>query len=142
MLQMHRVDAAHARESGRTLWLRQVVHAAAAADAEPLRLSGHRNRVRAVAHRLARSTPALLRAPPKKSFSSGSSPSLACSVFTSTAGSQARPSPAHTCGALASNCSFHCTIWLACTSKRLANSASVAAPFNATNATLALNAGE
>jgi hypothetical protein len=39
--------------------------------------------VRAVDHRLARSNPALLSAPSKKSFSSVSWPILACSVFTS-----------------------------------------------------------
>src|SRR5436190_17344283 len=45
-----------------------------------------------VDHRLALNSPALLSAPSKKSFSSVSSPILACSVFTSTAGCAA-PAP-------------------------------------------------
>src|SRR6202045_2343209 len=59
---------------------------AAAADAQNLRLLGDRQIVRAVDHRFALSNPALVSAPSKKSFSSVSSPILACSDFTSTAG--------------------------------------------------------
>src|SRR5262245_43165854 len=46
-----------------------------------------------VDHRFALSKPALVSAPSKKSFSSVSSPILACSDFTSTAGSAPLPPP-------------------------------------------------
>src|SRR5712671_5414811 len=64
---------------------RQIVDAAAA-DAQNLRLFGDRKIVLTVDHRFALSNPALVSAPSKKSFSNVSSPILACSDFTSTAG--------------------------------------------------------
>ena len=81
-------------------------------------------------------------APSKKSFSRVSSPIFACSVFTSIGGAAAFDSPPNAFAALAINGSFHCAIWLACTSKRLLSSANVASPFTAASATFALNAGE
>jgi hypothetical protein len=57
---------------------------AATADAQNFGLLGDQQIVRAVDHRFALSNPALLSAPSKKSFSSGSSPIFACSDFTST----------------------------------------------------------
>src|SRR5207245_6908420 len=72
----------------------QIVHAAPA-DVQNLGLLGHRQAVLAVNHLLALRMPALMSAPSKKSFSSVSSPILACSAFTSGAGapaSRARPS--------------------------------------------------
>jgi hypothetical protein len=98
--------------------------------------------VAAVNHRFALSKPALLSAPSKKSFSSVSSPILACRDFTSTGGSAGRLSWPNTSAARLSNCSFHCAIWLAWTSKRLASSASVCSPLIAAKATLDLKAGE
>src|SRR6478672_9919838 len=66
----------------------------------------------AVDHRLAFSNPALLSAPSKKSFSSVSSPILACSAFTSTGGSCAMPVPlSKTSGAPPSSCAFHVVTW-------------------------------
>src|SRR5437879_13863915 len=64
---------------------RQIVDAAAA-NLQNLRLPGDRQIVFTVDHRFALSNPALVSAPSKKSFSSVSSPILACSDFTSMAG--------------------------------------------------------
>src|SRR5262249_42716087 len=86
VLQVQPVEASHDREVGCRHRPRQVVNAAPA-DVENLRLLGYRQIVGAVDHRFALSNPALLSAPSKKSFSSVSSPILACSVFTSTTGS-------------------------------------------------------
>ena len=74
---------------------RQVVDAAAA-DVQNLRLLGDRQIVLTVDHRFALSNPALVSAPSKKSFSSVSSPILACSDFTSTAGCAAAVAAAGT----------------------------------------------
>src|SRR5438876_4036026 len=95
----------HARVSG---WQFSIVDAATA-DVQSLRLLGDRQIVRTVDHRLALSSPALLSAPSKKSFSSVSSPILACSDFTSTAGGAAPlPPPApKTSAAPPSSCAFH-----------------------------------
>jgi hypothetical protein len=61
-----------------------------------------------VDHRLALSSPALLSAPSKKSFSSVSSPTFACSVFTSTAGCAVPLPPGpKTSAALPSSYAFH-----------------------------------
>src|SRR4051812_47660901 len=94
-------------------------------------------------HRLALRRPALLSAPDKKSFSSVSSPILACSVLTSIAGGGAdaevvepnRPEADST------TCAFQAVIWFGCTSYCCANSASVFSPLIAASATLALKAG-
>src|SRR5205814_6972621 len=87
---------------------RQIVDAAAA-DAQSLRLLGDRQSVLTVDHLFALSNPALVSAPSKKSFSSVSSPILACSDFTSTTGCAAAlplPRP-NTSAAEPSSCAFH-----------------------------------
>ena len=81
---MQSVETPHDRKVGFRHRARQVVDAATA-DVQSLRLLGDRQIVRTVDHRLALSSPALLSAPAKKSFSSVSSPIFACSDFTSTA---------------------------------------------------------
>ena len=129
------------RQVVRTDRLRQVVHAAPA-DAQGLRLLGDRQLVFAVEHRFALSSPALVSAPSKKSFSSVSSPILACSAFRSTGGSAGRPSCPNTLAALPSNCSFQSAIWLGWIANCLASSAIVFSPRMTASATLALNAGE
>src|SRR4249920_2686603 len=73
------------------------------------RLLGDGQIVRGLDHRFALSKPALPSAPSKKSFSSVSSPILACSNFTSTAGCAAPlplPGP-NTSAAPSSSCAFH-----------------------------------
>ena len=85
---MQPVETPHDGKVGLRHRPRQVVDAAAA-DAQNLGLLGDRQIVRAVDHRFALSNPALVSAPSKKSFSSVSSPILACSDFTSTAGGAA-----------------------------------------------------
>jgi len=55
-------------------------------DVQSVRLPRERQIMLTVDHRFALSNPALVSAPSKKSFSSVSSPNLACSAFTSTAG--------------------------------------------------------
>src|SRR6202161_4573280 len=82
---MQPVETPHDFQVGRRHRARQVVDAAAA-DAQNLRLLADRKIVLTVDHRFALSNPALVSAPSKKSFSSVSSPILACSNFTSTAG--------------------------------------------------------
>src|SRR5260370_33074107 len=94
-------------------------------------------------HRFALSHPALVSAPSKKSFSSVSSPILACSDFTSTAGVAGVPPPGPKISeALASSCDFHVVIWLGCTSKCSASWAMVRSPLTAARATFALKAAE
>jgi hypothetical protein len=61
-------------------------HISAVAPVQGIGVLGDRQIVRAVNHRFALSKPALVSAFSKKSFSSASSPILACSDFTSTAG--------------------------------------------------------
>src|SRR5271170_5458776 len=96
-----------------------------------------------VDHRFALSHPALVSAPSKKSFSSVSSPILACSDFTSTAGVVGVPPPGPKISdALASSCDFHIVIWLGWTSKCSASWAMVRSPLTAARATFALKAGE
>src|SRR5260370_805521 len=87
-LQMHPVEPLHDREVGRRHRARQIIHAAAA-DLQNFRLLVARQIVLPVDHRFALSNPALVSAPSKKSFSSVSSPILACSDFTSIAGNDA-----------------------------------------------------
>src|ERR1700731_1641336 len=94
-------------------------------------------------HRFALSHPALVSAPSKNSFSSVSSPILACSDFTSTAGVAGVPPPGPKISeALASSCDFHVVIWLGWTSKCSASWAMVRSPLTAARATFALKAGE
>src|SRR6266487_3113403 len=82
---------------------------AAAADLQNLCLLGDRQIVLTVDHRFALSNPALVSAPSKKSFSSVSSPILACSDFTSTAAGDAPwpPPGPKTSDAPSSSCAFH-----------------------------------
>src|SRR5258708_3741976 len=82
---MQPVEAPHDREVGFRNRARQVVDAATA-DVHSRRLLGDRQIVLTVDHRFALRNPALVSAPSKKSFSSVSSPILACSDFKSTAG--------------------------------------------------------
>jgi hypothetical protein len=84
-LQMQPVQTPHDREIGVRHRARQIIDAAAA-DLQNFRLPGDREIVLTVDHRFALSNPALVSAPSKKSFSSVSSPILACSDFTSIAG--------------------------------------------------------
>src|SRR5258705_670095 len=79
------IQMPHDREVGRRHRARQIINAAAA-DLQNVRLLAERQIVSAVDHSFALSIPALVSAPSKKSFSSVSSPILACSDFTSTAG--------------------------------------------------------
>ncbi|MGY2803331.1 hypothetical protein ACVIHF_000061 [Bradyrhizobium sp. USDA 4506] len=79
----------------------------------------------------------------KKSFSSVSSPILACSDFTSTAGVAGVPPPGPKISeAPASSCDFHVVIWLGWTSKCSASWAMVRSPLTAARATFALKAPE
>src|SRR5271157_498380 len=89
---MQLVDPAHDRQVGRRYRAGLVIDAAAA-QLQNLRLTRQRQVVRSVDHRFALSMPALVSAPAKKSFSSVSSPILACSVFTSTAGAASGDDP-------------------------------------------------
>ena len=82
---MQLVDPLHEGEVGRRHRTRQVVHRAAR-NADHLGLLRDAQLVITVDHRLAFSNPALLSAPSKKSFSSVSSPILACRAFTRPAG--------------------------------------------------------
>src|SRR5260370_12959 len=96
----------HDREVGRRQRARQIINAAAA-DLQNVRLLGDRQIVLAVDHRFALSNPALVSAPSKKSFSSVSSPILACSDFTSTAGVTGAGLPVpNTLEAPPSSCAF------------------------------------
>src|SRR5258708_31226638 len=89
------------------------------------------------------SNPPLVSAPSKKSFSSVSSPILACSNFTSTAGAAGVPPPGPKISeALPSSCDFHVVIWLGWTSKCSASWAMVRSPLTAARATFALKAAE
>src|SRR6266545_6885060 len=105
---MQPVETTHDREVGVRHRPRQVVDAATA-DAQSLRLPGDRQIMPTVDHRFALSNPALVSAPSKKSFSSVSSPILACSDFTSTAGCPAPlpPPGPNTSAAPPSSCAFH-----------------------------------
>src|SRR5882672_4126971 len=108
---MQLVQPPHDREVGVRHRPRQVVDAAPA-DVQYFRLLGDRQIVLTVDHRFALSNPALVSAPSKKSFSSVSSPILACSDFTSTAGVAGAmfPDP-NTSAAPPSSCAFHDVIW-------------------------------
>jgi hypothetical protein len=79
------VHSAHDGEGGRRHRSGQVIDAAPA-DPERLRLLDDRQIMVAVDRRFALGRPALLSAPDKKSLVSVSSPILAWSVLTSTAG--------------------------------------------------------
>src|ERR1700693_4054448 len=76
---MQLVHPAHHGESGCGNRAGQIIHTATA-DLQGLRLFADRQFVLTVDHRFALSKPALLSAPPKKSFSSVSSPLTAASA--------------------------------------------------------------
>src|SRR5882672_11555764 len=110
ILQMQPVETPHDLEVGGRYRARQVIDAAPA-DPQNLSLLGDRQIVLTVDHRFALSNPALVSAPSKKSFSSVSSPILACSDFTSTAGAAGGPPPGPKISeALPSSCDFHAVI--------------------------------
>src|ERR1700730_2342742 len=86
----------------------QIIHTATA-DLQGPRLFADRQFVLTVDHRFALSKPALLSAPPKKSFSSVSSPIFACSDFRSIAGvaGPLKSTAPNTPAAPSSSCAFH-----------------------------------
>src|SRR3954471_4155579 len=84
ILQVQPIEALHDGKIGFRHRTRQVIDAAPA-DPQSLSLLGDRQIVLTVDHRFALSNPALMSAPSKKSFTSVSSPILACSDFTSIA---------------------------------------------------------
>src|ERR1700730_2340793 len=108
LLQMQPVETPHDRKVGFRHRARQIVDAATA-DVQSFRLLGNGQVMRGLDHRFALSKPALPTAPSKKSFSSVSSPILACSDFTSTAGCPAPlpPPGPKTSAAPSSSCAFH-----------------------------------
>src|SRR5260370_37754119 len=85
---MKPVETPYDRQVGFQPGTRQVVDTATA-DVQSSRLLGDRQVVCTVDHRFALSSPALLSASSKKSFSSVSAPIFACNDFTSPAGSAA-----------------------------------------------------
>src|ERR1700687_822863 len=87
------IETLHDRQIGGRYRARLIINAAAA-DLQNFLLPGNRQIVLTVDHRFALSNPALVSAPSKKSFSSVSSPILACSDFTSTAGAAVAGLPA------------------------------------------------
>src|ERR1700675_3263365 len=106
ILQVQPIETLHDRQIGGRYRPRQIINAAAA-DLQNFRLPGNRQIVLTVDHRFALSNPALVSAPSKKSFSSVSSPILACSDFTSTAGAAVAGLPAsNTSEAPPSSCAF------------------------------------
>src|SRR5262245_54194859 len=84
-LKVQLVQPAHERKIARRHGNRLVVDAAPG-DPQGSALLRHRQRMTAVDHRLALGNPALPSAASKKSFSSVSSPILACSALMSTGG--------------------------------------------------------
>src|ERR1019366_5319709 len=139
---MQLVHPAHHGEIGCGNRSGQIIYTATA-DLQGLRLFADRQFVVTVDHRFALSKPALLSAPPKKSFSSVSSPIFAWSDFRSIAGG-AGPLPAadpDTPAAPSSSCAFHWVTSFGCTSNCCATSASISSPLTAASATFALNAG-
>src|SRR4029077_12278099 len=85
ILQVQPIETLHDGEIGFRHRTWEVIDAAPT-DPQSLSLLGERQIVLTVDHRFALSNPALVSAPSKKSFSSVSSPILACSDFTSIAG--------------------------------------------------------
>jgi hypothetical protein len=109
-LQVQPIQMPHDGEVGGRHWSRQIINAAAA-DLQNFGLLGDRQIMFTVDHRFALSNPALVSAPSKKSFSSVSSPILACSDFTSTAGVAGVPPPDPKISeALLSSCDFQVVI--------------------------------
>src|SRR5215213_6828712 len=141
-VEMQLVHPAHDGEIGRRHGSRQVINTAPA-NGQSMRLAGDGQVVRSVDHRLALSSPALPSAPAKKSFVSVSSPSLAWSVLTSTAGApdSGLDADPNTPAAPSSSSAFQAVIWFGWTSNCCASSASVLSPLMAAKATFALKAG-
>src|ERR1017187_6077758 len=112
----------------------------AAADAQHLGLLLDGKVVLGVDHRFALSSPALVSAPSKKSFSSVSSPILAWRVLRSTVAvaASAFASLPKTPTAPSKRSLFHCVLWLAFTSNNCANSESVLSSLMAGKVTFAL----
>ena len=116
--QVQLVDPPHDGEIGRRHRSGQIINAAPA-DPQLPGLPRQRQCVRTVDHRFALgNSPAFPSAPDKKSFTSVSSPILACSVFTSITGAAAllRVSLPNTPAAPSRSCPCHCVIWFGCTS--------------------------
>src|SRR5207253_10130460 len=110
-LQMQLVDPPHQRKVCGGHRARQVV-GATTADVQRLGLLGDRKVMVTVDHRFALSKPALPSAPSKKSFSSVSSPILACSTFKSTTGAASAAPPPNNSAAPSSIRALHAVIWL------------------------------
>src|SRR4051812_46233504 len=112
-IQMQLVHPAHQREISARGCPWPVINAAPA-DVQHLGLLGDRQIMRTVDHRFALGKPALPSAPAKKSFSSVSSPILACSTVRSTIGPlpSGRLSEPNTPAAPSRSCAFHWVIWL------------------------------
>src|ERR1017187_4992166 len=104
---LHRGSLDNCHLCGRFNFL--TIRDAATAGVQSFRLFCDCQVVLTVDHRLALSKPALPSAPSKKSFSSVSSPILACSDFTSMAGCAAPlpPPKPKTSAAPPSSCAFH-----------------------------------
>jgi hypothetical protein len=101
-------------------------------------LSSYGNLGLAVNHLFALSSPALISAFSKKSFSRLSCPILACMRWISGPFSFSGFSP-NAMAAFSWSCRFQSVIWLGCTSNCSASSAIVLSPFRAARATFALN---
>src|SRR5258708_9674173 len=136
-LKVQPIQMPHDREVGRRHRARQIINAAAA-DLQNVRLLGDRQIVLAVDHRFALSNPALVSAPSKKSFSSVSSPILACTDFTSPAGVTGAGLPVpNTLEAPPSSWAFQAVTCLGWTCKCSPNWASGRSPSNSASATFA-----
>lgn len=116
-----------------------VIHRALA-DAHQLRLTGERQVMAAVNHRLSLSNPALLRAPCKKSFSKVSCPILAYSSLRFITGAVGASAGPNTSAARVNSSRFQSAIRLGWTSYCGARSATVRSPHTASKTTLALKA--
>src|SRR3954464_11688368 len=113
-VEMQLVHPAHDGEIGRRHGSRQGIDTAAA-DFQSICLAGGGKGLPSGDHRLALSSPALPSAPAKKSFVSVSSPILAWSVLTSTAGAPGSGLAAdpNTPAAPSSSSAFQAVIWFA-----------------------------
>src|ERR1039457_2728761 len=121
ILQMQFVDLPHQLQVGFRDRARPIVEAAAA-EPKQVYLLLNRELFFTRDHLLALSSPALVSARSKKSFSSVSSPILACIRVTSTlTDSDSLLSSPNTPAARSCNRIFHSVIWLGCTSNCCAN---------------------
>jgi len=121
------VNAPHQHQVGVRDWARPIVDRGAA-DLKQFRLSADGQLVFGTDHRFALNRPALTSAVSKKSFSSVSSPILACIRVTSTLTCSSALSSPNTPAALSCNRVFQSVIWLGWTSNCCANSARVLSP--------------